>query len=171
MLLLTNHTATSMWETSVLDSEARLVAHLWSYTNNYLRASSPAPSELSQCLLLTLLVKYPFSVGKNPEQPSTVISSLQSSLIKKEETDQVSVLPAALYVIVIITPTSPLHSHIIGVCICAYTPIPKGLWGQSLYLNCSYLCVHFQFLAWIWHIADAPQIHKGNWTFGQLHYF
>lgn len=66
-------------------------------------------------------------MGNNLIQPSTVIFSLQSSLIKREQSDQVSVLPVVLYVIFIIAPTTILNSHIIEICLCVYTPIPKCL--------------------------------------------
>lgn len=66
-------------------------------------------------------------MGKNLIQASMVISSLQSSQIKKEQSDQVSVLPVALYVIFIIAPTTTFNSYIIEICLCAYTPIPTCL--------------------------------------------
>lgn len=143
--------------TAALDFEGHLVAHLWSCVGRRLRSSPPAPPGQPWCLTCVVsslpcssILPDPEGGGGNPSPGSTATSSLQSSLTQKQWTHPPPVLPVALRVIFSTAPTATPDSQVSGICLRAHTPVPKGLWGQRLYLTCSYLRVYFQFLARAW---------------------
>lgn len=151
---------------SILGREGHLVVHLWRCTE----ATSPAHQNQPRSLTPSLSF-WPF-VNKVSSLPwGKSYTAFNSHLLSVEFPDQERTnwaricAPMALYVTCIITPTPSSPPRSIDICLCACAPVPRGPRGHSVYLNCSYLCIYFWFLAGAWHVTDA---HKYRRVIGHL---